>query len=278
MDNPAPRKQDQLRVFAGNLVNPCSAKNDILITIQNGEISSLSSIAAHTPAPADIDARAHTVIPGLIDIHTHGALGESFTLDCTQKSRQFLASRGTTAFLATSFPVAREEYLAGLAKLRTRISTQKPAEGAQILGIRCEGPFLEPSLGAQSADLCWPINSDNISLLLDAAGEDLKILDLSPELPDAETLITLATAQGVIVSAAHSAANAQQMDRAFRAGLSHATHVLNANKTPPAPAGMGVLGVGADEFSLANQAMTAEVIVDSHGYHVSPYWLEILFR
>ena len=275
---PTPESPGQIRVFAGKLVNPGSAKQDILITIEDEKIASLSSTGGQAPTTGDIDARGYTVIPGLIDIHIHGAVGENFATDCTEKARSFLASRGTTAFLATNYPIPRDQYLAGLAQLRRRISTQEPTEGAQILGIRCEGPFLEPSLGAQKAELCWEITADNTKLMLEAAGQDLRILDLSPELSNAEIVIEQAVRQGIIVSAAHTAADAQQMERAFRAGLSHATHIFNATERPPAASGKGVLGVGSDEFSLANQAMTAEVVVDCCGYHVSPYWLEILFR
>ncbi len=278
MDTPNARSQGHLRVFAGNLVNPGSAKHDVLITIEDGEITGLGAISGQIPGPGDIDAREHTVIPGLIDIHTHGAVGENFTLDCTEGARSFLASRGTTAFLATVLPSSRQEYLTGLAQLRSRINNQKPSDGAQILGIRCEGPFLEPSLGAQKAELCWPITPQNVSFLFEAVGQDLKILDLSPELSGAETLIKEAVDAGIIVSAAHTRSNAEQMERALRAGLSHMTHIFNATECLPAAAGGGVLGVSADTFTLANDGMTAEVIVDRRRYHVSPYWLEILFR
>ena len=278
MAKPTENTQSQIRVFAGKLVNPGLAQHNVLITVEEGKISSLTSPAGQTPGSADIDARKHTVIPGLIDIHTHGVVGEDFALDCTEKSRRFLAGRGTTAFLATSHTIPRDQYFAGLAQLRRRISRQKASGGAQILGIRSESPFLEPSLGAQKAELCWKITADNIKLLLEAAGQDLRILDISPELANAETLIEQAVRQGIIVSAAHTAADAGQMERAFRAGLRHMTHIFNATERPPAASGKGVLGVGPDEFSLVNRDMTVEVIVDCCGYHVSPYWLEILFR
>ena len=271
-------KNKQVRVFARDLVNPGFAQHDKVISVQGGKITEISSIAGQVPDQDDIDVRNATVIPGLIDIHIHGAYDESFMDDCSAKSRGFLASQGTTAFLATNGTAVRKESLASLRNLRRRISEQRPHDGAQILGIRCECPFLEPSLGAQKAELCWPITSENISALLDTAGEDLRILDVSPELGDAATLIKQAVDRGIIVSAAHTRAGAEQMQRAFRAGLSHMTHIFNATERPPSKAGTGTLGVGANEFTLTNDAMTAEVIADCQGFHVSPYWLEILFR
>jgi N-acetylglucosamine-6-phosphate deacetylase len=147
-----------------------------------------------------------------------------------------------------------------------------------LLGIRCETPFLEPSLGAQKGDLCWPVNDENIRALLDATGEDLRILDVSPELEGVAALVTEAVERGVIVSAAHTRATVEQMIKAFQSGISHSTHIFNATERPPSKAGRGTLGVGSDEFSLTNDDITAEVIADSGGFHVSPYWLEILFR
>ena len=269
----------QIQVFTGNLVNPGLAQHEMVISVQNGTIAGVRPMAGQVPGPNDIDARKHTVIPGLIDIHNHGTAGESFMWGCSEKARSFLASKGTTALLATAYPyVDREGILEGLKQLRRQIAEQKPKEGAQILGIHCEGPFLEPSLGAQMPELCWPINSENISALLDTAGEDLKLLALSPELPGAEDLIKQAVDRGIIVSAAHSQAGAEDMKRACRAGLSHMTHIFNATYRPPPAAGAGVLGVGCDEFALTYDDMTAEVIVDCQGFHVSPYWLGILFR
>ena len=274
-----PVNKQQIQVFAGNLVNPGLAQQDMVVSVQNGKIVSVSPMADQVPEPDDIDARKYTAIPGLIDIHNHGALGEGFVSDCTERARGFLASKGTTALLATTFPYGqREEFLSGIKQLRRRIAEQQPKEGAQILGIHCEGPFLEPSLGAQMPELCWPINSENIKALLDAAGEDLRILALSPELPGAEDLIKQAVSRGIIVSAAHSQAGVEDMERAYRAGLSHMTHIFNATERPEPIAGVGVLGVGPDEFALTCDGMTAEVMADRQGYHVSPYWLSILFR
>ena len=271
--------KQQIQVFAGNLVNPGLAQHGMVVSVQNGKISGVNPVADQVPGPEDIDAREYTVIPGLIDIHNHGALGEGFMSDCTERARSFLASKGTTAILATTYPYGqREEFLTGIKQLRRRIAEQKPREGAQILGIHCEGPFLEPSLGAQMPELCWPINSENITTLLETAGEDLRILALSPELPGAEDLIKQAVSRGIIVAAAHSRAGAEDMKRAYQAGLSHMTHIFNATDRPAPAAGKGVLGVGCDEFALTCDGMTAEVIADCQGFHVSPYWLDILFH
>ena len=168
--------------------------------------------------------------------------------------------------------------LEGLGKLRQRIAEQSSVRGAQIFGIRCEGPFLEPSLGAQQSELCWAVNEENVGALLDTAGDDLRIVDVAPELEGAEGLIRAAVDRDIVVSAAHSRAGAEEMERAFRAGLSHATHIFNATERPPAKGGLGTLGVGMDEFTITNDAMTAEVIADCQGYHVNPYWLDILIR
>ena len=165
-------KEGQVRIFADRLVNPGSSERNVLISIEKNRIVEVGPAGGQTPRPGDVDARKYTIIPGLLDIHTHGSVGETFLSDCTPKSRRFLASRGTTAFLATTTTVGREEFLAGLKRLRQCISQQRPQDGAQMLGIRCESPFLEPSLGAQKGDLCWPVNNENIPLYMRFADEN----------------------------------------------------------------------------------------------------------
>ena len=272
------KSNGETRIFAGTLVSPGLARHDVVVSVEEGRIARISSTGGHGPGEGDVDARNYTVVPGLIDLHCHGAIGEEFLKDCSEKARAFLASRGTTGFLVSSSIPQRETLLRGLQTLRKRIAGQKPSHGAQMLGIRCEGPFLEPSLGAQKADLCWPIDQENIATLFESAGPDLLMLDVSPEIENAETLIREAVGRGVVVTAAHSRADAEQMERAFKAGLSHITHVFNATGRPPSKGGLGTLGVGPDEFALTCDGMTAEVIVDCQGYHVSPYWLDILLR
>ena len=217
-------------------------------------------MAGHRPGQGDVDAREYTVVPGLIDIHCHGAIGEEFRVDCSEKTRGYLASRGTTGFLATTGMAVRRNFLDGMRRLHRRIAEKRPEHGAQILGIRCEGPFLEPSLGAQLAELCWEITDENLATVFEAAGENLVMLDVSPELPGANKLIKQAAARGIVVSAAHTQAGEDDMERAYEAGLSHMTHIFNGTKRPPSKGGVGTLGVGADEFALICDGMTAEVL------------------
>ncbi len=278
MNREANENNGQMRIFAGRVVSAGFARGDAVVTVEEGKIVAVDAASAHGPTGNDIDARRYTVVPGLIDIHCHGAVGEEFSVDCSQRVRAFMAGRGTTGFLATCGTGLPEDVLANLGNLRRRIAEQKPQHGAQILGIRCEGPFLEPSLGAQSAELCWPVTRENVSALLEAGGPELRIVDVSPELPEAEILIREAVDRGIIVSAAHTRATAEQMKQAVKLGLSHVTHIFNANQRPPSKGGGGTLGVGADEFALTCDELTAEVIADHQGFHVNPYWLDILLR
>ena len=96
--------KQQIQVFTGNLVNPGSAQHRMVISVQNGKIAGVIPMAERDPGPNDIDAREYMVIPGLIDIHNHGTMNESFMSDCTARARSFLASKGTTAILAPTFP------------------------------------------------------------------------------------------------------------------------------------------------------------------------------
>jgi N-acetylglucosamine-6-phosphate deacetylase len=265
-----------LKIFSGRLVNPRYVQEEIVIEIAEGRVISIRPQAESTPEGSDIDLRKSTVIPGLIDIHIHGAAGDDFMTGQVEKAVEYLARHGTTSFLATSYPCGRDTYLEGIRRLRQKVKEQNK-KGAKILGIHLEGPFLNPKYGAQKGEYCWPINKENTKTMLSETGEALKMVSLSPELPGAVEAVRMFSEHGIITSAAHTEADTEQMQAVYNCGLRHTTHILNAIEAPPTRI-KGVRRAGCDEFTLASEDMTADVMVDSKGIHVEDEWLKIIFK
>lgn len=218
------------------------------------------------PAPDNariIDLPGCTVIPGLIDMHIHGALGAD-VLDADSRSistiAQFLARSGTTSFLPTTVSASwgQLEQAAGAIEK----AQQAGLPGARVLGLHLEGPFLNPARrGAQNPAALQAVDIRAVAELLKYFPNLVRVVTLAPELPGAVDCVKYLAERHIVVAAGHTEADYSTMKAAFAAGLSHAVHLFN---------GMGPLHhrepgpVGA---VLSTPGVTCEVIADGHHLH-----------
>ena len=246
-------------------------------TLFRSRVKSLSeNITFDELDPDVLDFRSYTAIPGLIDIHIHGAMGEDFSQGMVDKAPAFLAKHGTTAFLATIiYPVTKKTYLECVGNLAEIYASDQ--NGAKMQGIHLEGPFFNPEYGSQLKQSCWEITKENIEDLISHGGEAIKMASLSPEIPNASLAVKTFVDNGIVTSAAHTCADKKHMREAYDAGLRHATHILNAMEVPSS-LNKGVRGVGAAEYVLASDDMTADVLVDCDQSHVADEWLKIIYK
>lgn len=215
------------------------------------------------------DAEGRIVMPGFIDIHSHGADGAD-VCDATIESLQHIARRklqeGVTTWLPTTLtqPVEQlEEIVSRVAEIMTE------PDLCRIPGIHLEGPFINPAkAGAQNPQFARLPDLREIETLHRIA--PLKIISLAPELPGAIDLITGARVSGIVCSAAHTAATFDDIQKAKAAGLTHLTHFGNA-MTPLHHREIGVVGAG-----LYDDDLMIEVICD--GVHLSVEMLRLVFK
>ena len=224
--------------------------------------------------PADartIDAAGGYVAPGLVDIHIHGYLGED-TCDAKpegiQKMAWGVAQNGVTAFLPTTMTVAKEQIVAALNAVRSLKEQSKTWDGAEILGVHAEGPFINPSKkGAQAEENILTPDADFIIENADI----IKSVTLAPEMDAAHACIKkLAAESDVLVSMGHTDATFEEAVSAVKDGVQHATHLFNA-MSALAHRNPGVVGA-----ALACDNVSVEVIADT--FHINPGLYSIIAK
>ena len=197
------------------------------------------SAATFVGAAHEIDLNGARVIPGFIDIHTHGGFGVDFNQadgNDLQKVMAFFASQGVTAFLPTVMTDEPDAIARQLERIAQAAHAQNMAHSAsvpcpRILGIHLEGPFLaESHRGAHPAYLLRPCDLGLFDELQCAAGGMIRIVTLSPELEGAIPFTRALAARGVRVSIGHSGASYEVAMAAIHAGANSATHIMNAMK------------------------------------------------
>ena len=228
--------------------------------------------AAEVPAGAQvIDAAGNLVIPGLIDMHIHGYLGEDASDGSFEGIRTMavgVAKNGVTGFLPTTMTVSYEELRAAFAQIRRGMaeSTQGEWQGAQILGVNAEGPFINPSKkGAQAGEHIRPGDADFLKENLDV----IRVFTIAPEMPGNMDCIR-EMAGRTLISMGHTAATYDQAAAAIDAGVGHVTHLFNA-QTPLMHRDPGVVGA-----ALTDDRVSCELIADT--FHVSRHLFPLVSR
>ena len=211
-------------------------------------------------APADLDAAGGYVIPGLVDIHTHGAVGEDFSdgkSEGLQPLADYYAAHGVTSYLATTMTLKEEVLTPAMHAIRDF----RPSGGAKCPGIHLEGPFLSyAKRGAQAAENLHKPDAALFHRLNEASGGQVKLVTVACEEEGALPFIQ-EVSRTCAVSLGHTTADYDTAMAGFQAGASHATHLYNGMPSflHRAP---GVIGAAFDAGA------SVELICD--GLHIHP--------
>ena len=229
------------------------------------------SIAPYGTKPADVDYGDKRILPGFIDVHCHGA----YTFDTNDAHEEGLrnwtkniVSEGVTAFLATTITQSEEVLTKAVANVAKVM--EEGYEGAEILGIHFEGPYLDMKYkGAQPEEHIVKPTIEQFERYQAAAKGNIRYVTMATETDEDFTLTRYLAERGVVVSIGHSAATYEQACMAYANGAKCLTHVYNG-MTPFNHRANGLVGAA---FRL--RTMYGEVICD--GNHSTPAALNMYF-
>lgn len=233
----------------------------------SGEVDNLQpSASCHV-----FDGRGQLLIPGMIDVHIHGADNHDM-MDGTRESIQAVskacAATGCTSFLVTSVSSTLTDLLQLIERTKEVIGHE---EGAKIAGIHLEGPYLNVAQkGMQNPKFLRHPDLAEMAEIFAAADGLIKMVTIAPELPGGLELIQYLKEQDVVISIAHSAATYEEAQQAFKEGATHITHCFNAmpaihHRSP----GLVTAALEEDEISV-------QAIVD--GVHLHPGIVRLLHK
>lgn len=221
---------------------------------------------------ADIDFGDLRILPGFIDIHCHGAYGFDTNYADPQGLRKWTAgivSEGVTGLLATTVTEKKEVLLKAVRNVADVV--KEGYEGARILGIHFEGPYLDMDYkGAQPPEAIVPPTIEEFREYQEAADNLIRVITLAPEHDPDFALTRYASSHGVTVSMGHSAATYQQALMAVANGAGSITHTYNA-MTPLKHRENGLVGA-----ALRMSDLYSEIICDCN--HSTPQALRIFFE
>ena len=218
-----------------------------------------------------VDLGGATVIPGLVDVHIHGAVGADVSdgdVEGNLRMAEHLAKSGITSFVPATMTLPYEQLKKAFAAAKEAAELERPG-AARLLGIHMEGPyFCEKKKGAQNGAYLKNPDFQGFKALFEGCGGFIRIVDVAPELPGAEEFIRKAS-KLCTVGMAHTDAAYEDGARGIAAGARHLTHLFNAmpgihHRQP------GIIGAACEQ-----PRVRAELICD--GFHVHPSAVRMAF-
>lgn len=228
-----------------------------MLEVTDGKISDILPYGSQT---ADEDYGSLRIVPGFLDIHCHGAYGFD-TNDANEEGlrnwTKNVVDEGVTAFLATTITQSEEVLTNAVANVAKVM--EEGYEGAEILGIHFEGPYLDMVYkGAQPEQHIVKPSIEQFERYQAAAKGHIRYITMATETDDDFALTHYLTKQGVVVSIGHSAATYDQAVMAYAHGARSMTHVYNG-MTPFNHRANGLVGA-----AYRIRTMYGEIICDGN--------------
>ncbi len=240
------------------------------ILCKDGKIAEMASAVAAPEGTPCLEGEGRRLVPGFIDLHTHGAAGVDVNAAGAQdlgKIGRFFASQGVTGWLASVLTDTKEQTLWCIGEAKKAM--ERP-EGARLLGVHLEGPFLASEYkGAMPEELLRTGNAALLREYLRAGEGAVRYVTVSPEVPGVVEMIGEVSGE-VTVAIGHSGADYETSRRAIAAGARAATHTGNAMRLlhQHEPAIWGAV--------LEDDRVFCEVICD--GRHLHPGTVRLILK
>jgi len=257
----------------GRIVLPDAIVDGQIVLIEDGKISAIMREPISDAHPIDVGGR--WITPGLIDLHTHGALGhtfneptsEAFSAICDENARH-----GVTSLLATLAPAPMADMKQCFEFMRTWRSERR--SGAHVLGGYLESPYTNLAQKGALDPSCLRSPADGSAEELLEFADVLRVFMVAPELPGAIELVDKINRAGIIPAAGHSSAHDTHVLAAMEHGLRHVTHIWSAMSMVVREGPWRKPGLL--ESALTFDGLTVEMIADNK--HLPPTLMKLAYK
>lgn len=256
-------------LFKGGKVFIGTKFEKVDVRTEDGKIAEIGAGLSEKAGEEVVELGENLLIPGFIDLHTHGCMGHDFsTADREEidKMCAFYFSRGITSVAGTTMTMGYEDYKKAAATIGEYMEN---VENHNLIGINMEGPFLSvEKKGAHDPQYIIDASQEKMDELNRLARGHFLIVDVAPERPGAIEFIEK-NSKNFVISVAHTTADYEKAMEAFRAGATEVTHLFNAMN------GLGHRDPGVPGAAFAAGA-NVEMICD--GIHIHPTVMKMVYK
>ena len=257
----------------GRILTPKGWLDGGSIVTDGNRIRCVSNIDLHVVGAEIIDVNGGYIVPGGIDMHTHGGGGRDFIEGCEDAFREAVNAHlkhGTTSI----YPTLSSSTIPTIEAACNVCEKLMAEENSPVLGLHIEGSYINPKeAGAQNPVLIKaPVIYEYETLL--SKYKCIKRWDEAPELPGSVRFIKTCNMHGVLTALTCTRATYKDVVEAHKAGMTHAAHLYNAMPVVYKEHEFKVPGTVESVYAM--QDMTVEVIAD--GLHVPPVMLKVLHK
>ena len=235
------------------------------LCVENGRIAWLSG----APQEEGIDLGGLYLAPGFVDNHCHGS-AQVWHFDKPSEAAAWHLHEGTTSLLCSMWRNA-DPFEDAILKVKDAMGP-----GSNIRGVHMEAPYVDADYGSDGGET-WEINREEYLRWMEAGMGIIRQWTFDPLLPGAELFAQTAQKENIRLSVCYSKASPDQLKEYLKYGLRIGGHILCGSGEPETMFG-GTREPGSDQFVLAEDKMYAEVIADSLGGHVRPWYLKLIYK
>ncbi len=259
----------------GRIILPDAIALGKAVVIEGKRIVGIADAGALSSDTMQIDVGGRYITPGLIDIHTHGALGHTFnepTEEAFDAITRENARRGVTALLATLAPAPIPDLVRCLEFCQAWM--REKHSGSQVLGMHLESPYVSPAQKGALDPRNLHAPDDGTPDVLLEHHDVIRIFVVAPELPGALKLIHRLSDLNIVPAAGHSMAKEDDVRAAIHEGLRHVTHIWSAMSSVVKEGPWRKPGLL--EAALTFDGLTVEMIADNK--HLPPTLMKLAYK